>query len=370
MASAWYLVLVIITQSTICFASVSLELAPTRVAEEEGNKKLPIVISTWPFVEAVKAAWNIVDGGGSPLDAVVAGCSACERLRCDGSVGYGGSPDENGETTLDAMIMDGTTMDVGAVGALRYVKDAIRAARLVMDHTEHTLLVGDQASKFAISMGLAGPANLSTDESMNIWSTWRATECQPNFWRNVVPDQGSCCGPYEIHSQQVHPFRALHEYGNGRPVRTSSEKGFGLKNHDTISIVVINKLGKIAAGTSTNGATHKIPGRVGDGPIAGASSYADDDVGACGATGDGDIMMRFLPCYQVVESMRQGLSPKDAAGNAIDRIKRKYPLFVGAIFAVNRHGDHSGACNGWTFQYTVRGSGMDEPQIFTIQPDD
>ncbi|KAL2653356.1 hypothetical protein R1flu_021484 [Riccia fluitans] len=371
MSSAVHVLLVIIiVKSTICLASFSSELVPSQVPEEEGNKNFPIVISTWPFVEAVRAAWQVVDGGGSPLDAVVAGCSACESLRCDGSVGYGGSPDENGETTLDAMIMDGTTMDVGAVGSLRYVRDAIRAARLVMDHTEHTLLVGDQASEFAISMGLSGPANLSTDDSMDIWSTWRATKCQPNFWRSVVPEATSSCGPYEIQSQQDRQFPRIQDYAEWRPVRRSSQKGFGYKNHDTISMAVISRIGRIAVGTSTNGATHKIPGRVGDGPIVGASAYADDDVGACGATGDGDIMMRFLPCYQVVESMRRGQSPEEAATDAIARMKTKFPSFVGAVFAVDRHGNHSGACYGWVFQYTVRSSGMDGPEIFTIRPQD
>jgi N4-(beta-N-acetylglucosaminyl)-L-asparaginase len=68
----------------------------------------PIVISTWRFIEAVKvAAWHVMEEGGSAVNAVVHGCSTCELLQCDGSVGYGGSPDESGETTLDAMIMDG-----------------------------------------------------------------------------------------------------------------------------------------------------------------------------------------------------------------------------------------------------------------------
>lgn len=76
--------------------------------EVRASLKYPVVVSTWPFLEAVRAAWNAVDGGFSAVDAVVEGCSACEKLRCDGTVGPGGSPDENGETTLDAMVMDGT----------------------------------------------------------------------------------------------------------------------------------------------------------------------------------------------------------------------------------------------------------------------
>jgi len=82
------------------------------LAVDGGGGAFPLVVSTWPFREAVRAAWDVVsagDGGGSAVDAVVAGCSACEVLRCDGTVGPGGSPDENGETTLDALIMNGET---------------------------------------------------------------------------------------------------------------------------------------------------------------------------------------------------------------------------------------------------------------------
>ncbi|KAJ7297571.1 hypothetical protein O6H91_Y048000 [Diphasiastrum complanatum] len=333
----------------------------------------PLVISTWPFVEAVEMAKAAVEGGASALDAVVDGCTTCENLRCDGSVGYGGSPDENGETTLDAMVMDGTTMNVGAVGALRSVKEAIRAAKLVLEYTEHTLLVGDQASAFAVSLGLPGPVNLSTTDSMQKWSTWRKHRCQPNFWENVLPDCHTSCGPYRPCQDKSSPLELgdcscdcwKRMLGGGM----STMKGIGRRSHDTISMAVIDKDGRIAVGTSTNGATFKIPGRVGDGPIVGAAAYADDDVGACGATGDGDIMMRFLPCYQVVESMRLGLEPQLAANDAISRIRRKYPSFIGALFAINKDGVHAGAAHGWTFQYSFWSSGMAKVKIFTVFPE-
>ncbi|KAK3026435.1 hypothetical protein RJ639_041447 [Escallonia herrerae] len=322
----------------------------------------PVVVSTWPFLEAVRAAWGAVNSGFSALDAVVEGCSACEELRCDGTVGPGGSPDENGETTLDAMVMNGATMEVGAVAAMRYVRDGIRAARLVMRHTEHTMLVGEQASAFAISMGLPGPANLSSAESMEKWNKWKQNNCRPNFWKNIQPT-GSC-GPYHP-SHKVQKTCSMDNLVEHIGAKSSH---VGVHNHDTISMAVIDKTGHIAVGTSTNGATFKIPGRVGDGPIAGSSAYADDEVGACGATGDGDIMMRFLPCYQAVESMRMGMEPKQAARDAIQRIARKYPGFVGAVFAVNKNGVHAGACHGWTFQYSVRRPGMEDVEVFTVLP--
>lgn len=141
-----------------------------------------------------------------------------------------------------------------------------------------------------------------------------------------------------------------------------------LHSHDTISMAVIDRMGHIAVGTSTNGATFKIPGRVGDGPIAGSSAYAIDEVGACCATGDGDIMMRFLPCYQVVESMRLGMEPKLAAKDAITRIARKFPDFLGAIVALNKKGEHAGACHGWTFKYSVKSPAMKDVEVFTVLP--
>ncbi|KAI9162246.1 hypothetical protein LWI28_025321 [Acer negundo] len=346
----------------ICFLS-SLALGYA-----DGNSgKYPIVVSTWPFVEAVRAAWRAADGGFSAVDAVVEGCSACEELRCDGTVGPGGSPDENGETTMDALIMNGVTMEVGAVAAMRYVKDGIRAARLVMQHTQHTLLVGEKASAFAIAMGLPGPTNLSSSESMEKWTKWKENGCQPNFWKNIVPQDG--CGPYHPKSNADLTEGECFS-SNLMGVVEPRSSLVGLHSHDTISMAVIDKMGHVAVGTSTNGATFKIPGRVGDGPIAGSSAYADDEVGACGATGDGDIMMRFLPCYQVVESMRQGMEPKLAAKDAISRIARRFPDFVGAVVAVNKNGVHAGACHGWTFQYSVRNPDMDDVEDLGLITED
>ncbi|GLT83964.1 hypothetical protein SLE2022_022250 [Rubroshorea leprosula] len=327
--------------------------------------KYPVVVSTWPFVEAVRAAWRAVDKGFSAVDAVVEGCSACEELRCDGTVGPGGSPDENGETTIDALLMNGVTMEVGAVAAMRFVKDGMKAARLVMEHTKHTLLVGEKASVFAISMGLPGPNNLSSSESLEKWTKWKENHCQPNFRKNVKPVDG--CGPYKLEDCSGHNEEAF-SGANVTEFLQSRSCLVGPHNHDTISMAVIDKMGHVAVGTSTNGATFKIPGRVGDGPIAGSSAYADAEVGACGATGDGDIMMRFLPCYQVVESMRQGMEPKLAAKDAIARIARKFPDFVGAVFAINKNGLHAGACHGWTFQYSVRSPEMDDVKVFTVHP--
>ncbi|KAG8504598.1 N(4)-(beta-N-acetylglucosaminyl)-L-asparaginase [Galemys pyrenaicus] len=292
---------------------------------------LPLVLNTWPFKNATEAAWRTLASGGSPVDAVESGCAMCEREQCDGTVGFGGSPDEFGETTLDAMIMDGATMNVGAVGGLRRIKNAVGVARKVLEHTTHTLLVGESATKFAESMGFINE-DLSTSTSRALHSDWHARDCQPNYWRNVIPDASKYCGPYK-------PPNVLKQDG---PAYKDIEDNYG---HDTIGMVVIHHTGHTAAGTSTNGLKFKIPGRVGDSPIPGAGAYADDAAGAAAATGDGDILMRFLPSYQAVEYMRSGQDPTSACQKVISRIQKYFPKFFGAVICANVTGSYGAACN-------------------------
>ncbi|XP_039256265.2 LOW QUALITY PROTEIN: N(4)-(beta-N-acetylglucosaminyl)-L-asparaginase-like [Styela clava] len=241
------------------------------------------------------------------------------------------------------MIMDGTTMNVGAVGSLRRIKNAIGVARAVFDHTSHTLLVGDQATSFAVKNRLL-EETLSTNSSVEACNKWKTGNCQPNYRNNTTPDSKKFCGPYV-------PTVKMQNTRN----QFVSDKYNILGNHDTIGILVIDKTGKIASGTSTNGKHFKVPGRVGDSPIPGAGSYADDTAGGAAATGDGDIMMRLLPSYQLVENMRQGMKPSDAAKDAIDRILKRYPTFSGALIGVNMRGDYGAACTGFNeFEYCVR----------------
>lgn len=145
-------------------------------------------------------------------------------------------------------------MNIGAVAGLRHIKDAISVARHVLDYTKHTLLVGDQATEFAVKMGFK-KEEISSERSKERIKNWINGNCQPNYWMNVVPDPGKSCGPYEKKALAV-------DQGVERETILVDES-----NHDTIGMVVIDKNGNIAAGTSTNGLTFKIPGRVGDSPI-------------------------------------------------------------------------------------------------------
>uniref|UniRef100_A0A3Q3VS42 Uncharacterized protein n=1 Tax=Mola mola TaxID=94237 RepID=A0A3Q3VS42_MOLML len=276
-----------------------------------GHASLPLVINTWPFRNATAAAWSALNSGGSVLDAVERGCARCEVEQCDGTVGYGGSPDESGETTLDALIMNGDTMEVGAVADLRRIKNAIGVARAVMELTDHTMLVGESASVFAENMGFTAE-DLTTDKSMNIFSQWLKGDCQPNYRKNVIPDPSKSCGPYKARTAVNQNKRVTH---------------LNTRSHDTIGQFKIQ------------------PDITWDSPIVGAGAYADSSAGAAAATGDGDVMMRFLPSYLAVELMRAGADPSEACRTAISRIKRHYSDFFGAIICANTTGHYGAACN-------------------------
>ncbi|CAH4036511.1 unnamed protein product [Pieris brassicae] len=315
----------------------------------------PVVINTWAFVNSSIGAWNVLEKGGSSLDAIEIGASICESQQCDGTVGYGGSPDENGETTLDALLMNGKTMKVGAVGSLRRVKNAISVARHVLQYTKHSILVGDLATKFAVQMGFK-EESLNTQQSKHLWMKWHnENNCQPNFWMDVIPDAKQFCGPYQ-------------------PKERSHQKTHMLKgdryNHDTIGLVAIDRNGDIAAGASTNGAKYKIPGRIGDSPIPGAGAYADNDVGGAVATGDGDVMLRFVPSFLAVEEMRRGATPTEAATIAVKRIAKFYPNYMGAVVALRMDGEYGAACHGlggMPFPFVVRDSTMDKSKIVLVE---
>ncbi|KAL3665953.1 hypothetical protein V7S43_008752 [Phytophthora oleae] len=274
-----------------------------------------VVINTWPFVNATRAGFQALHGPGHShaLDAITQGCNRCEVDQCDFTVGFGGSPDSNGETTLDAMILDGSTMEMGAVAQLRRVKPAIEVARAVMEHSSHSVLAGDGATAFAKMMGFE-ETPLDTPHSREIYQNWQNKKCQPNYFRNVVGKNHSC-PPYVPLPSHYEVYSGLQ--GQSLLRATSKQNNAGVEsliskeNHDTVGMVVLAENGHMAAGTSSNGATHKIAGRVGDAAIPGAGAYVDSSIGGAAATGDGDVMMRFLPSFYAVQEMKRGAHVRD-----------------------------------------------------------
>jgi len=316
---------------------------------KEAEKPLLLVVNTWRFTNATDRAYEAMAiNGSSALDAVEQGCNVCEDNpeQCGFSVGYGGRPNEDGETTLDAMIM--WMYDAGAVGCLKSVKRAISVARKVLEETNHTLLVGDDATRFAEFMGFP-LENLSTNGSLSLWEEWKANNHTPNFWTNGR----NYSIPYPPPYLSPEFLRAMDP----------------MYNHDTIGMVAMDADDNLCAGATTNGLNFKIPGRVGDTPIPGAGAYADNDVGAAAATGKGDIMIRFLPSFRAVMNMASGMNPTRACEDALSDIEKHFPTIPAAVIAINKDRDWGAAKTKayGSFPYAVRNSAMTATQIEVIE---
>ncbi len=286
----------------------------------------PFILTYWDFAPgANEAGFKRMMEGGTALDGVEAAINHVELLPDEYTVGYGGVPNEIGETTLDAQIMWGPTHDIGGVGCLKRVKRAISVARRVMEETQHTLIVGDDATRFAVRMGFE-ETSLTNVVSQTRWEEWVAKGEKTSAF---LPE------PFEEDT---------------------------LHGHDTVGTIAVDAQGNLSVGCSTNGREFKIPGRVGDSPVPGAGAYGDQEVGGAVATGNGDLMMRFLPTYHVVELMRQGTPPKEACEVALKRITDKGYKFSGALAAATIDGKHGGARAGWKdvgFRYSIKDSSGD-----------
>jgi N4-(beta-N-acetylglucosaminyl)-L-asparaginase len=270
---------------------------------------LPVVISTWDFGQkANEIAWKYLSEGGRSLDAVEQGIRLIEADQDNLSVGIGGLPDRDGIVTLDACIMD----ELGRAGSVTFLQEIlhpISVARMVMEKTPHVMLSGDGALQFALTNGFE-PQNLLTEKSKKAWEEWL--------------------------------------------VKSQYKPVINIENHDTVGLLALDLQGNLSGGCSTSGLAFKMHGRVGDSPIIGAGLYVDNEVGASVATGLGELVMRSLSSFLVVELMRNGATPQEACEEAILRISKKNPNFkdyqVG-IIALNKAGDYGafGFQPGFTF---------------------
>jgi N4-(beta-N-acetylglucosaminyl)-L-asparaginase len=236
--------------------------------------------------QVTQAGWDILSEGGNIIAAVENGTNVVELDPEDTTVGYGGLPNEEGVVELDASIMYGPTHNCGAVAALRNIKTPTSVARLVMERSDHMMLVGKGAQRFATAHGFK-KEDLLSEKARLRWLEWKENLSDKDDW---FPPQD---GKYEEE---------------------------GGRSHGTINVFAIDGNGDIAGVTSTSGLSFKIPGRVGDSPIIGAGLYLDNDVGAAGATGRGEEVIRTCGSFYVVEMMRQGMTPQEACEAACQRI--------------------------------------------------
>ena len=277
------------------------------------NKNNPVICSTWNFgLPANELAWKVLDNGGKAMDAAEAGARHAESDPENSSVGFGGLPDEKGNVTLDACVMD-STGNAGSVAFLQNIKHPVSVARKVMEETKHVMLVGEGARQFAVSNGFE-EINLLTEQSEKDWKKWLKER------REMTP----------------------HE------------------THDTLSVLVQDKMGDLAGACTTSGWAYKLHGRVGDSPIIGAGLFVDNEVGCAAATGLGEEVIKTTGSFLVVELMRQGYDPTKACEEALNRVIKAHngnPDFQIGYIALRKDGEIGSACLKWSFEYALARGG-------------
>ncbi len=280
----------------------------------------------------VETAFRMMTEGEDVLESLIAGVNLNELDPEDGGVGFGGSPNADGIVQLDSCCMHGPKRRAGGVAGIEGVKTPSLVAHAVMQHTDHHLLVGQDAQDFARNMGFTIHDDLNTDRSRERWLEWK---------RRIDP--GHYLNPGER-------ARAGYEAGLGMMAdgRIDEHDFFGTINCDGI-----NSRGEICGVTTTSGLAWKIPGRVGDSPILGAGLYVDGTYGAAGSTGRGEANLYNLTSYLIIENLRNGLSPKDAGMAGLKRIKentveprllnsRGEPAFGVSFYVLNAKGEYAG----------------------------
>jgi N4-(beta-N-acetylglucosaminyl)-L-asparaginase len=293
----------------------------------------PIILSTWSFGEIANAAgWPVLAGGGKAIDAVEAACIAVETDPNVDSVGIGGTPDAEGNVTLDGCIMLSAQQSAG-VAAIRNYAHPVSIARKVMENTPHKLLVGEGAEKFAAANGFR-KEKLLTEEARAWWKKWKADPARHSFHRS--------------------------NRANREEARLKRKKQ---KSHDTVGVLAIDAVGTLAGACSTSGLAFKLPGRIGDSPILGHGLYVDPEVGAAVATGTGELMMGTCATFLAVERMRAGDSPKQAIRAVLERVSKSYQFKSRqqcALIALRRDGAWASGALVGGFRVAVRTNEINE----------
>jgi N4-(beta-N-acetylglucosaminyl)-L-asparaginase len=301
-----------------------------------------MVIASANGLRACARAREMLDAGQDTLDAVVAGVNINEEDPEDSSVGYGGLPNEEGVVELDASVMHGPTRRAGAVAALRGVKTPSKVARLVMEQTDHLLLVGEGALRFAKAFGFQ-EENLLTEKSRLAWLVWKKSLRDPRGHNNWGEGLSAPSKKPAAWLRQQFPDADETLLTWAWEVAVTPPVG-------TINCLALNQKGEMSGVTTTSGLAWKIPGRVGDSPILGAGLWVDQDVGAAGSTGRGEENIRVAGAHTIVENMRRGMSPREACLDALQRVARnfnddraKLAQFDLNFYALRKDGAYAGA---------------------------
>ncbi len=286
----------------------------------------PVIVSSANGREAVAEAIRLIQNGADALDAVIGGVNLVEEDPADMSVGYGGLPNADGVVQLDSACMHGPSGRAGAVAAIEGIMYPSKVARLVLQRTDHVLLVGKGAQRFAKMHGFP-IENLLTEAARREWLKWVEN----------LSTRDDYLPPHSMDDDEVGAVfqEAMQHWG-------------------TIHCSGIDLAGNISSVTTTSGLSYKIPGRVGDSPIIGAGLYCDNEVGAAGSTGRGEANLENCASFLIVERMRMGDSPEKACLAACERIasntklrrlqdEEGNPDFNVKFYALNKNGEIGGA---------------------------
>jgi N4-(beta-N-acetylglucosaminyl)-L-asparaginase len=311
---------------------------PVVVASSNGNR----FKNGGPVTGVQKAFEMMTSGGADVLDALIAGVNLCELDPEESGVGYGGLPNAEGVVQLDSCCMHGPKKRAGGVACIEGVRAPSLVAKAVMEYTDHHLLVGKDAQRFAKSMGFTIEDDLNTEKSRKTWLEWK---------RRVDPEH--YLDPAK-RTTATSSDQALNDAGY-RAAMSMMRDGLIDPEHfwGTINCDGVNARGEVCGVTTTSGLAWKIPGRVGDSPILGAGLYVDNAVGAAGSTGRGEANLYNLSSYLIVENMRRGMSPKDAGLDALRRVKSNTvekrllnsvgnPNFGLSFYIINAKGEYAG----------------------------
>jgi beta-aspartyl-peptidase (threonine type) len=275
-----------------------------------------LVIASTNGGVGIGEAMHVLRAGGSALDAVEAGIQRVEDNPDDHTVGTSGLPNLLGEVELDASIMDGRTLQAGAVGAVRRVAHPISLARKVMEELPHVLLVGEGAERFAREMGFS-EANLLTPEAVAIWR---------EFSEGKLP---------EVYRERPEYLEGLRRFAR----RAADPE----RPNETVNFIARDAAGALAAGVSTSGWAWKYPGRLGDSPVIGAGNYADNRYGAAACTGRGEMAIRACTAFSAIVYLRMGRSIEEAGRAALEDLGSLVDPYAGrvSLVAVDARGRHA-----------------------------
>jgi N4-(beta-N-acetylglucosaminyl)-L-asparaginase len=303
-------------------------------ASQNEALKRPIIICAHNGRAYVEAGYAFLKGGGDTLEAAIRVVKGPEDDANDDSVGLGGLPNEEGVVELDSCCMHGPTRRAGSVGGVRNIKNVSLAAKAVMEHTGHVMLVGEGAERFAVAMGLPRE-NLLTERSRKIWLLWKEFNSDRDWWGPGMADPhwhppASDAKPqaelrndvWRDRIQQLQQRAA--DLGIEPEFQLAAVRQVLFPPTGTIHCSVLNEKGEMSGITTTSGLAFKLPGRCGDSPIIGAGCYTDQDVGSAGATGAGEENIKVAGAHTIVENMRHGMSPQEAGMDALKRIVRNY----------------------------------------------